>query len=56
MFGFFEESEDDKKLREDVVRYYQPSMKVISSGLGSWCLTMSAKEGRRTAKTKGKDD
>jgi len=50
MFGLFEETEDDKRLREDVVRYYRPSMRVISSGFGSWCLTMSPEDGRRTAK------
>lgn len=56
MFGwFFREDEVDKKLLEDVVKYYQPSMRVVSSGVGSWMLTMDPKEGRRTARIKGDD-
>lgn len=56
MFDWLKESEEDRKLREDVVKYYQPSMRVISSGCGGWCLTMDAEEGRRTARIKGEDD
>ncbi len=55
MLGWFEENEDDKRLLEDVVKYYQPSMKIVSNGAGSWCLVMDPAEGRRTARTKGKD-
>ncbi len=56
MFGWFKEDEEDKKLLESVVKHYQPSMRVVSNGAGDWMLTMSAKEGRRTARIKGKDD
>ncbi len=56
MFGWFKEDEDDKKLLEDVVKYYQPSMRAVTSGAGSWMLTMSVEDGRRTARIKGEDD
>lgn len=57
MLGFFEEDEDDKKLLGDVVKHYQPSMRLTENGCGGWCLSMSTKEGRRTAKNKsGKED
>lgn len=55
MFGWFEESEEDKKLLEDVVKYFQPSMRVVRGG-GGWCLVMSPEEGRRTARIKSEDD
>jgi len=43
-----EEAEQDRKLLDDVVKYYQPSMRVVGR-----MLTMSASEGRRTARTYG---
>lgn len=55
MFEWFKESEDDRKILEDVVKYYQPSMRLISNGCGGWSLTMSVEDGRRTAKNKGED-
>ena len=42
------EAEQDRKLLEDVIKYYQPSMRVVGR-----MLTMDASEGRRTARTKG---
>lgn len=56
MFEWFRESEDERKLREDIVKYYQPSMRVISNGCGGWCLVMSVEDGRRTARNKNEDD
>ena len=56
MFGWFKENEEDKKLLENVVKHYQPSMRLITNGCGGWCLTMSPEEGRRTARIKGEDD
>lgn len=55
MFGWFKECEEDKKLREEVVKYFQPSMRVVSGG-GGWCLVMNPEEGRRTARNKSDDD
>lgn len=37
------------------MKYYQPSMRVVSNGAGSWMLTMSVEDGRRTARIKGED-
>ncbi len=55
MFGWCKEKEEDKKLLEDVVKYYKPSMRVITNGCGGWMLTMSPEEGRRTARIKGEN-
>ncbi len=46
-----EEKEQESKLREEVVKHYQPSMRVV----GKTMLTMSAEEGRATAKIYGED-
>lgn len=48
LIGNDADKEHDEKLLEDVVAYYQPSMKVVGR-----MLTMDAKEGRRTARTFG---
>lgn len=44
MLGFFKEDEDDKKLMEDVVKHYQPSMRLTENGCGGWCIAMSKED------------
>lgn len=50
MFGWFRKDSDNRLLK-DVVKHYQPSMRVVSNGCG-WCLKMDPEDGRRTAKIK----